>query len=512
MRHTIRLTLVVVALLVVASPASAANLTCSTATTLDALATCLRNQMPASGSNGFVAPTAAEQLDWRSAVSQMLGGACNFTLPASIAAAAQLRTFTDTSSGKSYCLLMEVLDANANGKVDRGWGAFMVNPNATLEISHQAPHPISDSTTENQAIGIFGGTNSRSYLVAGAHRLANSGSSSCQSSYGPADAAHNLNNMFHATNAELLAFYASTAWQAIQWHGMAADTCDPANAFLSHGRTVNPSAGDKNLDLKNSMLGDHPAWVLETPVSSCSLNATDNVQGRLINGVPAASVCGTAASSYNTKFLHIEQDPGFRTPSDWIPSVSTVWGGGTQTPPPAPAGLSATAGNAQVSLSWSAASGADTYAVYRGTVSGGPYGALASGLTNTSHVDSAVTNGTTYYYVVAGTNAAGEGPDSSQASATPQAPQLPAAPTGVAATSPGKKKIAVTWNAVSGATSYTIKRSTTNGGPYTNVGTATGTSFTNTGLTSGVTYYYVVSASNAQGQGPNSTPVSAVAR
>ena len=29
--------------------------------------------------------------------------------------------------------------------------------------------------------------------------------------------------------------------------------------------------------------------------SACSLNATENVQGRLNNGVPAGSVCGTAA-------------------------------------------------------------------------------------------------------------------------------------------------------------------------------------------------------------------------
>jgi cellulose 1,4-beta-cellobiosidase len=189
-----------------------------------------------------------------------------------------------------------------------------------------------------------------------------------------------------------------------------------------------------------------------------------------------------------------------------------VWSGGGQTPPPAPTNLQATGGNAQVNLTWNAASGADTYSVHRGTVSGGPYGTIASNLTGTSHLDTTVTNGTTYHYVVSGFNEAGEGPESSQASATPNVPQLPPAPTGVSATSPGKKKIAVSWNAVSGATSYTVKRGTTNGGPYPTTFTTTSTSLTNTGLTSGVTYYYVVSASNAQGQGPNSTQVSAVAK
>jgi hypothetical protein len=512
MRYAIRLVLVVAAFVLFSNrPASAATLTCSTATTLDALANCIKNQIPANGSGEWVAATTTEQTAWRSAVNQMLNGGCNFALPAAIATAAQIRTFTDTSTGKSYCLLMEVLDANNNGKVDRGWGAFMVNANATLEINHTAPHPLADLTTENQSIGVFGGTNARSWMMAGAHRTAASGSSSCQSSYGASDAAHNINNMFHAATIELKAFYGNNDWQQIQWHGMASDTCS-TNAFLSHGRDVNPSSGDKNLALKNNMLGYHPTWDIETPDTSCTLNATDNTQGRLINGVPEASVCGTAASSYTGTFLHIEQDPGFRTASDWIPSVNEVWGGGGQTPPPSPANLAATGGNAQVSLSWNPASGADTYSVHRSTVSGGPYGTIASNLTATTHLDTTVTNGTTYYYVVSGVNEAGEGPDSNQASATPSVPQVPAAPTGVTAVSNTKKKITVSWNAVAGATSYTIKRSTTSGGPYTNVGTTSSTSFTNSGLTSGTTYYYVVSASNAQGEGPNSAQVSAVAR
>lgn len=511
MRCRYRVLLVAVALLALAGTSDAANLTCSSATTLTQLATCIASQMPGSGSNGFVAPSAQEQADWRSVVAQMMGGACDFALPASLAANAQIRTFTDTSSARSYCLLMEILDGNNNGKVDKGYGTFIVNNSATLEISHQAPHALYDIGTEVQAIEMFGGTNSRSYVMTGAHRNANSGSSACQSSYAPADAAHNVNNMFHQTQVALMAFYGSQDWQAIQWHGMGVDTCDE-NAFLSHGMAINPGASDTNLQLKNNMTGKHPSWDLGTPVSGgCALNATDNVQGRLINGVNPANVCSTAASNYNGRFLHIEQDPGFRTAADWIPSVNEVWGA-PATPPPAPTNLAASGGDAQVSLAWNGAQDANTYNVHRGTVSGGPYATIATGLAATSYLDTTVTNGTTYYYVVSGQNAAGEGPDSNQASATPQVPQLPPAPTGVAATSPTKRKINVTWNAVAGATSYRVKRSATSGGPYTLVGTATGTSFMNSGLTSGTTYYYVVSAVNAVGEGPHSTQVSAVAR
>jgi cellulose 1,4-beta-cellobiosidase len=69
--------------------------------------------------------------------------------------------------------------------------------------------------------------------------------------------------------------------------------------------------------------------------------------------------------------------------------------------------------------------------------------------------------------------------------------------------------VALTWNAVSGATGYNVKRSATSGGPYANVGAnVSGTSFTNTGLTNGTTYYYVVTALNASGESPISTQVS----
>jgi hypothetical protein len=509
----IRIVLLGAALSIGVDSASAATLTCSSATTLDALATCIRGQMPGSGSNGFVAPTTSEQNDWRLVVNQMLSGSCNFALPASLASIMQLRSFTDAASGKSFCLFMEVLDANGNGKVDRGWGTFLVNPAAAREISHQAPHPISDSTTENQAIGMFGGTDSRSYLMAGAHRSANSGASACQSGYGPADVAHNVANMFHATNAELMAFYGATAWQAIQWHGMAADTCSAAQVYLSHGRAVSPAPGDKNLELKNTMLGYHPTWDLEVPgTGACTLNATDNTQGRLLNGVPAASVCGTAATSYTGRFLHIEQDPGFRLPADWIPAVNDTWPAAIQAPPPPPASLSATGGDAQVGLTWTASPGADSYRVYRSTVSGGVYTQVSSGLTGTSDTDTEVTNGTTYYYVVSAVNAWGESAYSGEVSATPMALVAPSAPTGLTAVS-GKKRVTLSWNPVAGATTYVVKRSATSGGPYSIVATGvTATTFTNSGLKSGVTYYFVVAAVNAAGEGPHSNQVSAKPR
>ncbi len=98
--------------------------------------------------------------------------------------------------------------------------------------------------------------------------------------------------------------------------------------------------------------------------------------------------------------------------------------GGTSTPPAVPAAptnLAATAGNAQIALSWTASTGASSYNLYRGTATGAET-LLKSGLTATSYTDTGLTNGTAYFYQVAAVNSAGTSGKSGEASATPKAP------------------------------------------------------------------------------------------
>ncbi|WP_128895916.1 Kelch repeat-containing protein [Longirhabdus pacifica] len=87
----------------------------------------------------------------------------------------------------------------------------------------------------------------------------------------------------------------------------------------------------------------------------------------------------------------------------------------------APLNLTATGGNAKVTLNWTEVTEADTYNVYRSLTSGGPYTSVATNVYSTSYVDSPLTNGTTYYYVVTAVNENGESAYSNEASATPQA-------------------------------------------------------------------------------------------
>jgi hypothetical protein len=85
----------------------------------------------------------------------------------------------------------------------------------------------------------------------------------------------------------------------------------------------------------------------------------------------------------------------------------------------------------------------------------------------------------------------------------------PAAPTGLVATGTDGQ-VALNWNASSGATSYTIRRSTTSGSGYSVTGgTTVETSFSDTTVTNGTTYYYVVTATNLGGASGNSNQASA---
>ena len=88
-------------------------------------------------------------------------------------------------------------------------------------------------------------------------------------------------------------------------------------------------------------------------------------------------------------------------------------------------------------------------------------------------------------------------------------PVTPATPTGLTASAVGSYTY-LTWNVSPGATSYNVKRSNINGGPYTTVAANVAgiTNYTDPELTNGITYYYEVSAANSAGQSANSSQVS----
>ena len=189
--------------------------------------------------------------------------------------------------------------------------------------------------------------------------------------------------------------------------------------------------------------------------------------------------------------------------------------------PSAPTGVSATAGNGSATVSWTAPSdnGGSTITKYTVTPFIGSTAQTPVTVTGnppaTSTTVTGLTNGTAYTFTVSATNANGTGPASSPSNAvTPNS--LPGAPTGVSATA-GNGSATVNWtapsnNGGSAITSYTVTPyiGSTAQTPVTVTGSPPATSTTVTGLTNGTTYTFTVSATNANGTGPASSPSNAV--
>jgi len=181
--------------------------------------------------------------------------------------------------------------------------------------------------------------------------------------------------------------------------------------------------------------------------------------------------------------------------------------------PAAPTGLAVTAGDGQITLSWSSVSSAASYNIYWGNAAGvtTATGTKIAGLTASPYPHTSLSNGTIYYYVVTAVNSAGESATSAEISATP-IPPVPAAPTGLAVTT-ADGQITLSWSSVSNATSYNIYWANATGvtaATGTKIGSLTASPYAHTSLTNGTNYYYIVTAVNSGGESAASAEISAM--
>jgi fibronectin type 3 domain-containing protein len=176
--------------------------------------------------------------------------------------------------------------------------------------------------------------------------------------------------------------------------------------------------------------------------------------------------------------------------------------------PPGPTNLVANPDRGQVSLTWSAAANAQSYSVFMGATSGGQSATpVQTGITGLSTIVAGLTSNNNYFFFVRAETASGPSQNSNEVSARPLAP---VGPTGLAAT-PGQNQVALTWNPVAAATSYSVYVGTSSGGQSTTptLTNLLGTSGTVTGLTNGSNYFFVVRAETSGGLSAPSNEVSA---
>ena len=121
---------------------------------------------------------------------------------------------------------------------------------------------------------------------------------------------------------------------------------------------------------------------------------------------PETNICGYTSNAWSS------------TTMEATAALTPFATAATALTPLVPTNLNAASGAPQVALTWTASPSATSYNVSRSTTTGGPYSFIGASST-TSYVDSAVNNGTTYYYVVSGSNSIGVSGPSSEAQATP---------------------------------------------------------------------------------------------
>ena len=266
------------------------------------------------------------------------------------------------------------------------------------------------------------------------------------------------------------------------------------------------ASGATSYDVHAGTTGDFQASTKVATVRGLDYTATGLSNGTTYYfWVTAANGAGTSSSS----------DVAPATPA--TAAVVT-------TAPGAPAGLKATAGQGQVTLSWvapassggSAITGYDIYVGTTGAFRGGLPSLVSKGA-GTSYAVTGLSAGTAYYFGVAAVNARGAGPMSPVASATPQ-PAALGAPGNVIA-QPGRTRVILLWTApaaIGGAkvSGYLVYMGTRPGGesgtPVANA-LVHDTACAVMGLPSTAKYYFKVAAVDTTGhRGALSAEVSAV--
>ncbi|KAI9450932.1 hypothetical protein BJY52DRAFT_1125582 [Lactarius psammicola] len=283
-------------------------------------------------------PNSVERAAWNRAVRRLLrvdNTCAPGLLPADLIGKYEITNYVELFSRRSFCILSET-QLHPDGYYLRGWGLVVV-PSTRARVSRyihiSAPHPRYDPRSPQQAAAIFRNTGAKSLLISGRHRDAYGNPSLCQPPFHRTDAAHDINEPFFDANKEIRKWQGdcpSASCAFIQIHRQT--SCPSDTVFLSAGigsvdwyTYYSPVVRIKNqLDIT---FPPGPSWTNSLPSTSpCGLTATQNIFGRLLNGIDESLVCrdGSDAARVTGQFVHIEQTDGALTSANYGTKFATA--------------------------------------------------------------------------------------------------------------------------------------------------------------------------------------------
>jgi mono/diheme cytochrome c family protein len=251
---------------------------------------------------------------------------------------------------------------------------------------------------------------------------------------------------------------------------------------------VTAAGGDGQVTVSWDPVANATAYDLFYSTKSKVAEEDDNgdVEAKHVKNVTSPFVITGLAPS-TTYFVIVRAiNNNRRGPKSAEVSATTTANTPTATIPAAPIAVAATGGTRQVTLSWTAVSGATSYNLYWSTTTGvtTATGTKISGIASPPAVHTNLADSTTYFYVVTAVNSAGESAASAQAQATTLAAgsttTSTAATTSSTTAGSTTSTTARTTSTTAGTTSTTAGGGTTSTAPTTSTSTTTSTAATTT--------------------------------
>jgi putative cell wall-binding protein len=239
-----------------------------------------------------------------------------------------------------------------------------------------------------------------------------------------------------------------------------------------------------------------------TPVTGYTVTASPGGKSLTVGG-SARSATITGLTNGTTYTLSVVAKNAVGTSPSGVSNPVTPRS--VVTVPDAPRSVTASPGNAQATVSWTAPASDGGTPVTGYTVTASPGGkSVTVGGSARSATITGLTNGASYTFAVKAVNAAGSSPAATSTPVTPRT--VPGAPTSLAFT-PGDGKVTISWAVPSSdggspITGYTV---TTTPGGSTVTAAASARSVTVTGLSNGTSYTFAVKAVNAAGSSAAAT-------